>query len=480
MKKLLKLVFMFMLFTTSLFALSACDEDEVIDDPVEEKVTVSWWQGSNLLKEDEILKGNKVLSWTPVAEGKTFTGWFSEASTSTPFDFTKPINEDTDIFAAFKSDEFVNDTNLYYLIGTGAADMGKAAWDHTKAADNLSMVKQDVNKSNVYKITIKMYAGDRFQVCYGGTWDGQQGIGIMVGAEYCDGVNEYDKLEYQAADKKVAQVKDKDGNVVFVGSDEYNKGFEVWNIILASGQDGIYEFTLTTFPNAKAYNTLDFKLVEKIAPLASTHEMALIGAFNGWKADDSTIKLAESEDKSTWSGFITVTPDMFVDYGQEDKNTTAFKVFNHVDGIYHGDSTGENIFVGEGTWTVKYNVADNSVVWEKCNYYIVGTLLDIDGNAVNYSVKEGAPPKLVLSEGGVYACEFSAYDVTAKADYSWMTAQGKVDKDGIPAIISIKVVFGSSLGIKDWYSAEGGDNWYLSGGNYMVVLADNVVTIIKE
>lgn len=479
MKKIFKLVFMFMLLTTSLFAISACDE-EVIDDPIEEKVTVSWWQGSNLLKEEEIVKGGKVVSWTPVVEGKTFTGWFSEASTTTAFDFTKPINEDTDIFAAFKSDEFVSDTNSYYLIGTGAADMGKAAWDHAKAMENLSMVKQDVEKANIYKITISMYAGDRFQICYGGTWDGQQGIGIMVGAEYCDGVNEYDNNEYTAADKKVAQVKDKDGNVVFVGSDEYNKGFEVWNIILAPEQDGKYEFTLTTYPNAKAYNTLEFKLIEKIEPLEATHEMALIGAFNEWKNDDTTIKLSESEDKSTWSGFITVTPDMFVDYGQEDKNTTAFKVFNHVDGIYHGDSAGENIFVGEGTWAVKYNVDDNSVVWEKCAYYIVGTLLDAEGNAVNYSVKDGVSPKLVLQEDGAYVCLFEAYDVTSKPDYSWMTDQNKVDSEGVPAIISIKVVFGSSLGIKDWYSAEGDDNWYLSSGNYMVVLADNAVTITKE
>ena len=65
-------------------------------------------------------------------------------------------------------------------------------------------------------------------------------------------------------------------------------------------------------------------------------------------------------------------------------------------------------------------------------------------------------------------------------DYSWMVAQGKVDADGVAAIISIKVVFGSSLGIKDWYSAEGGDNWYLSAGTYSVVLAEGAVTVTKK
>ncbi len=39
-----------------------------------------------------------------------------------------------------------------------------------------------------------------------------------------------------------------------------------------------------------------------------------------------------------------------------------------------------------------------------------------------------------------------------------------------PGVISIKVVFGCELGIQDWYSAEGGDNWYLPLGSYDVVL----------
>lgn len=484
MKKIFKVMSMIMLAACSILALTACNDEKPTDTPtdtpaetpVDNKVDVCWYYGSKLLKEEEVEKGTKLVSWTPEEEGKTFTGWFAEASATTPFDFEQPINEDTDIFAAFKSDEFVEDTNSYYLIGTGAGDMGQAAWDHTKAEAALTMQKQDVEKANVYKLTITMYAGDRFQVCFGGAWDGQQGIGIMVGAEYCAGVNEYDGNEYTAEDKKVAQVKDADGNVVFVGSDEYNKGFEVWNIILAPGQDGKYEFTLTTYPNAKAYNTLEFRLVEKVEALESTHDMALIGAFNGWKEDDTTIKLSQSEDKSYWSGFLTVTPDMYVDYGQADLNTTAFKVFNHVDGAYYGIG-GDNIFVGEGTWAVKYTVEGNKVEIEKCDFYIVGTLKDSDGKAVNYAVKEGVSPKLEAKEDGSYAVDFEAYDVSNMKDYSWMVDQGKTDANGVAAIISIKVVFGSSLGIKDWYSAEGGDNWYLSAGTYSVVLANGAVTV---
>ena len=125
-----------------------------------------------------------------------------------------------------------------------------------------------------------------------------------------------------------------------------------------------------------------------------------------------------------------------------------------------------------------YTVEGNKVEVEKCDYYIVGTLLDGEGNAVNYAVKEGVSPALVAGEDGTYSVDFVAYDATGCNDYSWMTQQGKTDANGVAAIISIKVVYGSSLGIKDWYSAEGGDNWYLSAGTYTVTLADGAVTVV--
>ena len=484
MKKFLSAIALIMVLALSFVCLAACTPDNPNEPDDANKVTVSWYQGSKLLKEEKIDKGSKVTSWTPEAENKTFTGWYAEASLTQDFDFDKAIEADTDIFAAFKSDEFVQDTNSYYLIGTGAGDMGQAAWDHAKAEASLSMTKQDVAGANVYTITLNMYAGDRFQICFGGSWDGQVGIGYMEGAEYCDGVNEYDKLEYTAADKKVAQVKDADGNVVFVGSDEYNKGFEVWNIILAEGMDGKYEFTYTTYPASPAYNQITWKLVEKIEPLTQTHDMHFIGTHNGWSEsfNEGEWALNPSEDKSFWSGFITITEEHYADWTEGDANNplgvkcAAIKIFNTIDGGYHSVD-GNNMFLTAGTYAVKYTVEGNKVEIAPCDYFIVGTLIDADGKAVNYAVKDGVSPKLELQEDGSLAVVFEAYDATGLADYSWMTSQGKVDANGVAAIISIKVVYGSELGIKDWYSAEGGDNWYLSAGKYSVTLKDGAVTV---
>ena len=489
MKKFLSVIALIMVLTLTVACFASCDVingligggeqggneggeqgGETGDDA--NKVTVSWYQGSKVLKEEKIEKGSKVTSWDPVVEGKTFTGWYAEASLTQAFDFETAINEDTDIFAAFKSNDHVEDENSYYLIGTGAGDMGKANWDHTNAAANLTMTKEDVENANVYTITLTMYAGDMFQICYGGSWDGQVGIGYIPGAEYCDGVNFYNNGTYTAADKKVAQVKNEAGEVVFIGSDEYNKGYEVWNIKLAEGMDGIYKITYTTYPNAGAYNEITYELVEKIEPMTETHSMHLVGEFNSWSADDDNADyhLKASDDKSTWSGFLTVTADDLAADGD-----VQLKVVNQIAGSWHSPD-GNNIVLTEaGVYAVKFTVEGSVVEIAKCEYYIVGTFFDAEGNAVNYAVKEGVTPSLTVADG-IATGSFTAVDVTADGNYSWIADQGK------PGVFAVKVVYGSELGISTWYSddANGGDNWYVNAGTYNVTLniAEGTVTIV--
>jgi len=490
MKKFLSVIALTMVLALCVASFASCAQITDLlgglfnkDDASEtDQVTVSWYQGSKLLKEEKIDKGSKVKSWEPTVEGKTFTGWYAEASLTQAFDFEKAIEADTDIFAAFKSDEYVEDTTSYYLIGAGAGDMGLANWDHTNAAANLTMTKQDVEKANVYSITLTMYAGDMFQICHDGSWDGQVGIGLVEGAEYCDGVNFYDNATYTAADKKVAQVKNAAGEVVFIGSDEYNKGFEVWNIKLAEGMDGKYKITYTTYPNAGAYNKITFELVEKIEPMTVTNDMYIIGTHNEWNSDfeeTSPYRLTESTDKATWTGSFVVTEDMYADWTETDPanplgvKCAAVKIFNKVNGGYYSPD-GNNIFLTAGTYSIKYTVEGNGVEIAKCEYFFVGTFVDTEGKAVNFSVKEGATPALTL-EDGVLTGTFVATDVTAMGDYSWIADQEK------PGVFAFKIVYGSELGIATWYSddANGGDNWYVSAGTYTVTfdLETKAITI---
>ena len=87
----------------------------------------------------------------------------------------------------------------------------------------------------------------------------------------------------------------------------------------------------TCFKHMQVVYDKETKDFEKIDALTSTHEMYLIGAMNEWTTSDAAWALKASEDKKLWTGYITVTPDMYVDYGQADKNTTAIKVYNGVD-----------------------------------------------------------------------------------------------------------------------------------------------------
>ncbi len=444
----------------------------------EGKITISWYNGSQLLKEEQIDKGGKATTWTPAVEGKEFAGWFSEASLSAAFDFEKALEADTDIFAAFKSNEYVEDKTSYYLVGAGSGDMKDSNWNVANDGKILVMTKDaTVTDKNVYTIEILMYAGDCFQICHDGGWDGQQGIGYMTGCEYADGINPNDKAEYKAEDKKYAEVKDKDGNVVFFGGDQYDKESYVWNAILAEGMDGKYKFTLTTYPANSQYNTIEWECIEKVEALKETHDMHLIGSFNEWNAEDTSNPMTKSEDGSTWTAFITVTPEMYVKYDDMETEGVALKVINHIGAAYYGDAEGKNIVLTEGDYCIQYVTETNTVNVQKLEYYIVGTLIAEDNSSVNFSVKEGVSPKLEVADGKA-TIDFTAYDATKGAGYDWMTAQGK------PGVMAIKVVYGCELGIKLWFDDKdnNGDNWYLDAAEYTVSLDidTGVATVTKK
>lgn len=430
------------------------------------KVTVYWWNGSNELKSEEVEIGATVSEWTPEVEGKEFVGWFAEASLTQPFDFATPITEETDIFAAFKSNEYVEDTNEYYFIGTGAGDMKASNWGHN--TESLMLVKDtSVTDKNVYTIEITMFAGDMFQICYGGSWDGQQGIGHIVGAEYADGVNWYDNNTHTAAEQKYAVVKNANGEVVFEGSDEYNKAYNVWNVRLAQGQDGKYKFTFTTYPANPGYNTIEWELVEKIEPMTETHKMHIVGTMNDWNPEDDNADFAmqKSQDGSHWIGYVTV------EAGAE------FKVVNQISSSWHGDANGQNVVLAEaGTYCVKYTVDGNGVEVQKLEYYVVGTLLDAEGKAVNFSVKAGVSPALTIVDG-IGTVDITAIDVTGTNDYSWIASQGK------PGVFAFQVVYGCEFGILNWYNdAAAKDNFYLQAGEYTISfdVATGTVTVTAK
>ena len=96
MKKLIALI---MVLALSVACFAGCQYlpflENLIPQPTQgDTVTVCWYQGSKLLKEEQVAKGTKLTAWTPEAvEGKDFTGWFAEASLTVPFDFETVIEQ---------------------------------------------------------------------------------------------------------------------------------------------------------------------------------------------------------------------------------------------------------------------------------------------------------------------------------------------------------------------------------------------------
>lgn len=497
MKKRLFVMVIAVLAIVSLFAtcLVACDngDNDPIPTPDENKVTVSWYRGTSLLKEEQIEKGSKIESWTPTspdADGNEFQGWYSEGSLTDAFDFDVEITEDTQIFSKWFKDEYVEDDNQYYVIGTGSGDMKGSNWTHAlkenedeelevkEGFESYVLKKENVADKNVYTITLKMYAGDRFQICYTGGWEGQRGIGRMEGVQYVDGVNDKDGQTYTAADKKVAQVKDAEGKVIFYGYDENNNSYDNWNAILTEGNDGIYKFTYTTYPSAPDRNVLTYELVEKISAQTQTHNMYIIGRYNGWSTpdkDEDMIHLSEAENKETWSGFITITEDMY----ETGKQYSELKVYNAIDNQYYTgsdyvnvDNSNDNIKLSAGTYAIRYTVEGNKVEVEECKYYVVGTFLDGE-EAVNFSVKIGVTPALTI-EGTTGTVQVVAVNAAANTAYNWMIEQNQ------PGVFGFQVVYGSSLGIKDWCGSNNGGNFYVQAGTYNVSydITTGAVTVV--
>ena len=471
---------------------AACGENNAdnggssVETPADNKVTVTYYDGTTELKSEEIEKGGKANEWTPEKEGWEFMGWYAEASLSQEFSFDTVINEDTDVFSAWRENVYVEDTAAWYFIGAGSGDMSASNWGHE--TEGLFMTKDTtITDANVYTIEITMYAGDKFQITHSGSWDYQQGIGHMIGFEYAAGVNPYapDAGEVTAEDRKYGEVRAEDGTLMFYGGDEYDKGAEVWNVWLADGQDGKYKFTYTTYPSNPAYNTIEWELVEKLAAKEETHKMYIAGTMNEWAGKDvvDAHKMSKSEDGSTWTIIYEVTEadyaDWTVEQGPFGEACAALKVKNEVNGSDYGENGGMgNIFLKAGTYAIKYSATDNSVAYEALDWYVVGTFLDGE-TAVNYAVKDGVTPKMTVVDG-VATCTVELADVSTNSNYSWIAAQGKTDKDGNAAQAAIKVVFGSEIAIQSWYG-DGEDNYYLTAGTYTISIeiATGAITIVK-
>lgn len=471
-------------------------------------VEVTWYSGRTALRTDDVKPGTKLTSWTPDREGFVFIGWYADQTCDTEFDFDKEIKSATAVYAGWRPEVLPQDTRLWYAIGGGAGTMKASNWQFATEAEKVGeevkldengnatftvkdgfeeLILQKTDKTNVFTLELTLRPSDKFRIitgAYNSDWSGDKskaeiGLGDFEGFEYAAGTNPNGGTEVTKEDKAYGEVKNDKGEVVFYGGMENgNYSTHMWNAWLADGKDGKYKFTVTVYPGYDRFNTIEWELVEALEPLKETHKMYFVGSIgedpNSWydpvASEGTPNYLTKGEDGVTWTGFLTITEDNFVStWGEEQNGKAWIKVKNEISGDDYGVDGGmSNIPLTEGTWCVTYNSETNKTAYEKCDYYVVGTFYDDTAKApVNFAVKADVTPALTGS-GNTYTAQITVTDVSAIEGFTWLK-----DKN---AVFAIKVVFGSSLGNKDWYGApdNNSENVYLTAaGTYTVTLTLN-------
>lgn len=190
----------------------------------EAKLTVEYMDGDTVLKTEEVAEGGTATAWTPEKEGQTFVGWFATPTKSVEFDFSKPITENTKVFAGFSAYE--EDTRTWAIVGSGKGDL--------LLSSNWGKVISDAHKlektgDNEFSITVDLYEGDEFQFAINTEWHHKRGFGYLETAT------------------------DASGNEVFSGSGGIGEtAAKGQNIKVV--QSGNYTFTLHTHPGDDYYD----------------------------------------------------------------------------------------------------------------------------------------------------------------------------------------------------------------------------------
>ena len=185
---------------------------------------VEYMDGDTVLKTQEVAEGGTAVAWTPEKDGYTFLGWFATPSMSVEFDFTKPITENTKVFAGFS--RYAEDTRGWAIVGSGKGDL--------LMSSNWGKVITDAHKlekvgDNTYSITLDLYAGDEFQFAINTEWHHKRGFGYLETAW------------------------DGSGSEVFTGSGGIGETAAKGQNIKVS-QDGNYTLTLYTHPGDDYYD----------------------------------------------------------------------------------------------------------------------------------------------------------------------------------------------------------------------------------
>lgn len=228
MKKL-KWIAMALVLVLGMAAFAACKPDE----PETPVFTVTYYDGTTVLKTEEVEEGSHATYWEPEAkEGMEFSDWYVDAGLNRVFDFEgEAITADRNLYAGYVA-VGTDDTRTWAIVGSGQGDiLSSSAWG-TVITDVHALEKTE--GENEFTITLDLYEDDQFQFATDTSWMNQRGFGYIPLADRTMTVDGEEVTPFSGGGG-IGETADKQSNIIV----EY---------------PGNYTFTLTTYPDEDYYD----------------------------------------------------------------------------------------------------------------------------------------------------------------------------------------------------------------------------------
>ena len=228
MKKL-KWIVMALVLVLGMAAFAACKQDE----PETPVFTVTYYDGTTVLKTEEVEEGGYATYWEPEAkEGMEFSDWYVDAGLNRVFDFEgEAITADRNLYAGYVA-VGTDDTRTWAIVGSGQGDiLSSSAWG-TVITDVHALEKTE--GENEFTITLDLYEDDQFQFATDTSWMNQRGFGYIPLADRTMTVDGEEVTPFSGGGG-IGETADKQSNIIV----EY---------------PGNYTFTLTTYPDEDYYD----------------------------------------------------------------------------------------------------------------------------------------------------------------------------------------------------------------------------------
>ena len=228
MKKL-KWIVMALVLVLGMAAFAACKQDE----PETPVFTVTYYDGTTVLKTEEVEEGSHATYWEPEAkEGMEFSDWYVDAGLNRVFDFEgEAITADRNLYAGYVA-VGTDDTRTWAIVGSGQGDiLSSSAWG-TVITDVHALEKTE--GENEFTITLDLYEDDQFQFATDTSWMNQRGFGYIPLADRTMTVDGEEVAPFSGGGG-IGETADKQSNIIV----KY---------------PGNYTFTLTTYPDEDYYD----------------------------------------------------------------------------------------------------------------------------------------------------------------------------------------------------------------------------------